>query len=506
VTSVNQQDLVRLFHTVRHLKPVQVYRRVWRPGAATPLGAIPDRRPVVRQWTPAIPRDSARIGIFRFRFLNQEREPLGWNDPFMPKLWLYNLHYFDAPEPDLMRRWIAENPAGCSNGWEPYPLSLRIVNWIKWALAGGPLDADCTASLARQAERLSRTLEYHLLGNHLFANAKALVFAGLFFECERWLRIGCETLARQVPEQVLADGGHFERSPMYHSIVLEDLLDLINLHRTYGMAEPETWVDAARRMLGWLDHMCHPDGRIAFFNDAAFGVAPEPGSIFDYARRLEVRTLHRQLGESGYMRLEDDATVLLFDAAPIGPDFQPGHAHADALSFELSRYGQRIIVNSGTSTYETGALRAFQRGTAAHSTVVVDGCDQSEVWSAFRVARRARTFDRATDGAQFVQAAHDGYHRLRPGVTHRRRIEMTRDLVKVTDELLGRGSHAVAMRFHKHPDTAGKVRIHLDGKCEHKIEPGHYYPSFNVSVPNRCVVGTWRGSLPVSFRSVVSFC
>ncbi|WP_335338113.1 heparinase II/III family protein [Thioalkalivibrio nitratireducens] len=188
--------------------------------------------------------------------------PRGWNDPRRDKLWLYNLHYFDdlnAVDADaragwhraLIPRWIAENPPGQGNGWEPYPTSLRIVNWVKWALRQGapPGEADSALvgrppedppaarkradghpvllresagfrhSLAVQARWLRRRLEHHLLGNHLFANAKALVFTRAFFrgaEAEHWLALGQRLLARELREQILADGGHFERSPTGH--------------------------------------------------------------------------------------------------------------------------------------------------------------------------------------------------------------------------------------------------------------------------------------------------
>ena len=191
--------LLTLFHTVRHLKPVQVYRRLWRARAGVPLLQPAERRPSAATWTPAIHREPTRTGPFRFRFLNEERELRGWNDAGVPKLWLYNLHYFEAPDCELIQRWIEENPPGIGNGWEPYPLSLRIVNWIKWELAGNALTAEALASLAIQAEYLSHTVEYHLLANHLFENAKALVFAGLFFKADTWLRMGLDILQKQVP-------------------------------------------------------------------------------------------------------------------------------------------------------------------------------------------------------------------------------------------------------------------------------------------------------------------
>jgi uncharacterized heparinase superfamily protein len=217
-------------------------------------------------WTPEITSSPARTGSFRFKFLNQEREPRTWNDDAIPRLWLYNLHYFDFVDPELLLSWVSENPIGVGSGWEPYPLSRRIVNWIKWQRSGHVLPPQCLESLALQAEFLSNTIEYRLLTNHLFANAKAMVFAGLFFssrEAEKWLRKGLEILDQELGEQILGDGGHFERSPMYHSLILEDLLDLINLSRVY----PETFVDryapawkaAAARMLGWLRKMSHPE-------------------------------------------------------------------------------------------------------------------------------------------------------------------------------------------------------------------------------------------------------
>lgn len=80
----------------------------------------------------------------------------------------------------LILRWVEENPPAVGNGWEPYPTSLRIVNWIKWAQAGNLLPESARQSLAIQVRWLSKRVEHHLLANHLFVNAKALAIAGMF--------------------------------------------------------------------------------------------------------------------------------------------------------------------------------------------------------------------------------------------------------------------------------------------------------------------------------------
>jgi uncharacterized heparinase superfamily protein len=436
----------------------------------------------------------------RFRLLNEERVIRTWNDQQIPKLWLYNLHYFDFPTSELIERWLAENPAGHGHGWEPYPLSRRIVNWIKWDLAGNRLSQSAIASLANQARALAQSLEYHLQANHLFANFKALVFAGSFFsasEADRWFSIGSEGLAGQVSEQFLADGGHFERSPMYHALLLEDLLDLTNLAAVYAKAGD--WSDPLPRILGWLEAMCHPDGEVSFFNDACYGVAPSLCELQQYARRLGMFSVPVRLGESGYIRLEKSDAVVLFDAAPIGPDYQPGHAHADTLSFELSVHGQRQLVNSGISTYENSPERLAQRGTAAHNTVRIDGRNQSEVWRAFRVARRARPANIRSDHRTFAEASHTGYLRLKDPVLHTRRLELRSDAVVVSDTLVGRNVHTAEIFFHCHPEA--QVQVDLDPRLTRSVESTSWHPEFNRSIPNKTIIGRWAGQLPAHFET-----
>lgn len=476
----------------------------------------------------------------RFRFLNDERAltfPDAWNGTDLDKLWLYNLHYFDdlnardaeerrAWHDGVIQRWICENPPVHGNGWEPYPLSLRIVNWIKWALAGHDLSSQAAHSLAVQVRHLRRRLEFHLLGNHLFENAKALVFAGLFFsgkEALEWFSLGRKLLDRQIQEQILPDGGHFELSPMYHGLILEGLLDLMNLHSAFQMQPPDAWQDATARMFDWLRVMCHPDGGISFFNDAAFGVAPRLDDLEHYAAGLGFVQRpegagSRLLEASGYARLERNGAVVLADVAAIGPDYLPGHAHADSLSFEFSLHGRRVLVNSGTSVYGLGTERLRQRGTAAHNTLRLDGVDSSEVWSGFRVARRARVTVERFDALPEcqLQAAHDGYRRICGHPTHRRYWALGDQGLEVKDVVEGDGHHLVEVFFHFHPsihlqavgpnvfvvlcnsgvfalDFVGDDRLRWSVKC------GSWHPRFGVSEANVCLSGVYEGPLPTQF-------
>ncbi|HDG1717438.1 heparinase II/III family protein [Vibrio cholerae] len=422
-------------------------------------------------------------------------EPI-WNNKNFEKLWLYNLHYFDdlnaidsasrqAIQRSFVDRWIADNPPVAGNGWEPYPLSLRIVNWIKWYNRAGINNPKIILSLHQQAQALSKQIEYHILGNHLFANGKALVFAGCFLQgdlADSYLDIGLKILEREVPEQFLADGGHFELSPMYHCILVWDLLELIQLAavtRHARLVAVETyWRQVAQKALNWLSVMIHADGDVSFFNDSAIGIAASPQQIFNYAASLglkphfnEPQQLHT-LADSGYSKINMPAHSLIFDHAQVGPDYLPGHAHADTLSFEWSVGNQRVFVNSGTSMYGVSHERLRQRKTAAHNTIEVEGHDSSEVWSGFRVARRAKAlFESANNSGEWVTvtAAHDGYRRLKGKVTHRRTIAMAAKQLIVSDQLTGDFKQAVA-HFHLHPDV--QVNVGADGSIQLQLTNG----------------------------------
>lgn len=532
--------LSNYWYTLRYLKPVQLFGRFWFKYFRPRVDLQPS--PAVRQnsdtWVQPICRPASMRAPDEFCFLNETHKliPGDWDNPERGKLWRYNLHYFDFlnagdsqkyPDwhQDLLHQWVRENPAALGTGWEPYPTSLRIVNWIKWALNGNNLSPDCVTSLAVQVRWLSRRLEYHILGNHLFSNAKALVFAGAFFtgpEAERWLTQGMKILAREIPEQILSDGGHFERSTMYHALALEDMLDLVNISRCQPVPFlswqefVRSWAKVVTRMSNWLLLMLHPDGEISFFNDATMGIAPLPSDILAYGQRLGICVNRPEqeslsvLKESGYLRVESDDGIYLIDVAPVGPDYLPGHAHADSLCFEGSVFGRRVFVNSGISCYGNNPERLRQRGTPAHNTVVIDCQNSSEVWGSFRVARRAypRLHEIIDDGGRVeISASHDGYKRLGGHNTHRRKWAFSAGRLVVTDRIEGKFSRAEA-RFHIHPDIAidtryldrGQVELTLSQKekIEFFVEGGNvrmestsWHPGFGISLSNQCLVVTF---------------
>lgn len=419
-----------------------------------------------------LPKNDSHLGDFNFTFLNTpqyEVSTQNWYPTGASKLWIYNLHYMDfinSPKlfnkPDIVEsiilNWCESVTDPNRPGWDPYVVSLRIINIVKWAWRENKREQWLLRLVEEHARYLEKNLEWHLRGNHLFANAKALLFSASFVRYEgsvARLYFAKKLILEQLAEQILSDGGHFERSPMYHAILLEDLLDIINLNQSLptsvfnSKTETSSLIAYANLMYRWLGEMTHPDGEISYFNDSVMGIAPNLKQLKKYMSRLDLLDKKARLphsvsqktsNASGYYSWMIGDAKLIVDAGLIGPDFLPGHGHADELSFELSIANQRVFVNTGVSTYETCPERYRQRSTSAHNCIEIGGWNSSEVWSSFRVGRRAAvTVDRAffsTKEASLV-VSHDGYRHKTNGKCERQ-FRMVNGRLNIEDQVFGK--------------------------------------------------------------------
>lgn len=524
------KKLLLLLHTLKYLRWPQfyfrLYRKVKRPKVTELFsGAVAPRSQKWINCTLYKEKITADLSATFLGYSKQLQLPADWNDESHSKLWVYNLHYFEdlladnaqqkqAFHLDLLDKWISQNPVGQGNGWEPYPISLRIPNVLKAWQAGLPLTPKHFESLHAQASFLSNDLEKHLLGNHYFVNLKALLFAGVLFKNNRWLSIAIKGLLQEIPEQTLDDGANFELTPMYHALILVDMLDMYNLCQAYQEKVPKKLVNLLvtyiPKMLSFMELMSHNDGGVSFFNDSVDGIAPQKRRIIHYAEQLgfSFKSINLEKPqaidseESGYMVAVQSGNKLLFDAANVGPDYIPGHAHADTLSFELSIGCERVFVNSGTSQYGLGEKRLTERRTMSHNTVEVDQKDSSQVWSGFRVAKRARVFKRNSSlvGEHVIlEAAHNGFKKIFNGPLHHRKITLTGYSLQIVDSLEGTFRKAVA-RFYIHPEIHAEIEANmltLNGKhfklsCDVSalqvtLVDSTWHPGFGLTKKNKCL-------------------
>lgn len=519
-----------LWETVRHLRSRQIfYQLAFRLLPARPLPPplpLRWRRQALRVDRPRNSRYVHFEGKNRFRFNNEEREFTGdWSDPRARMLWLNNLNdmtWLFEVEAEGREAWIgrwtdANPPGGASAYWGPYAMSLRLSNWCKhYRLTDREPDAAVLASMQAQAAGLLANLEYHLDANHLLENAFSLASIGFCLDPEHpramraQARIGA-LLREQLEDQFLADGAHCELSPMYHAITLERLLDLLNAWPDREDPFPglkERAEAIALKALDWLAVMS-VGGRFALFNDSAYDSAPDADLVLEYGSKLlgfspRPASPLRVLPASGYYRAEAGPFTLLFDGGPLGPDHQMGHAQGDMLSFCLWMREVPILVHPGIFEYLRGPMRDYNRSTAAHNTVAVEGCEQAEFWAAHRVGRRGRPRDVTAEadakaGTISIRGAHDGFAGLPGRPLHMREAVLEPRLLEVRDRLTSDPRRAAGAYFHFHPDcvlegegntirirsAAGSLILRSDQAM--RIEESWYCPEYGLRIPNLAV-------------------
>lgn len=322
-----------------------------------------------------------------------------WTDDSYGQLWNYHLQYADFLKQDNLSISERENLMFDLYDWlssgklkpEPYPSSLRIMNLVRFLSENhGRLnqEKELIDRLYSELHFLEKRLEYHLLGNHLMENAFALLMGGTYFQSDQWINRAKQIFSEQIPEQILSDGGHFERSPMYHLIMLFRFLEALYFLPQKSKLH-SLFFDTSKKMLGWIDEMSFQNGDVAHFNDSTDDQSYSKKQIIEMAEECGISEYPTSpLNDSGYRRFERETFELLVDACGIKPDNQPGHAHADSLSFILYFREKPIIVDPGVSTYEANARRDWERSTLAHNNVTYQQQNTADVWGKFRVASR----------------------------------------------------------------------------------------------------------------------
>jgi len=495
-----------------------------------------------------------RIRAGMFCFLNHTEElklgDINWVSCYHDRLWLYNLNYFDyltdlgvlfsktrnaevlMTARSLIEDWIAKNPPSTPLSWDPYPTSMRVRNWVRayFLFEGAPGSTfwdSFLSSLYSQVRFLAHNLEYDLEGNHLLEGYLSILVGLYFFQerkAKKWRQWATRMLDRELTVQLLQDGGHFERSPMYHSVLLEHLLDCLRLLPA-GSTASSAIQDACERMLSFLQRVRCKDGEIPLFGDSAFGIASSPARILQYASAIMGEKLNsvatppmehvaiQSLEGSGFYRISTPYAEMTINGAGISSQRQPGHAHCDIFSYELCVGDKRMIVDTGVYTYYADSqLRQYSRSTKAHNTLSVDGHEQHEIWGNFRVGRRARVLESSlqkVDACIQFTGVHDGFSFLAGAPLHQRWIRLLGESFFVIIDSIAGGSKHVAESFvHLHPEVSvdascltfswgdeGIRLIPVEG-TKAETEEGWYFPEFGKQIRNNVVKFTREGVAP----------
>lgn len=449
------------------MKPIQVFEQI-KTRLSTPKLKLREAPAIGKflQMEKPISKNKCYLGNGQFCFINIKDSFTEWTNRKNGNLWAFNLNYMDwLQQSDISDKeicfWIdkyIESMLTNDIGNDPYPTALRCMNWIRLFIQAPEFrTTERENALYSQCRLLEKRLEYKLLGNHLLEEGYALLMASVYFKDNRMYRRASSLVKKQLNEQILADGAHYEQSPMYHCILLDRLLDVINVLMNNGIREKEDieYLSMyAEQMLGHLESISWSDGSIPLLNDSANGIAPVPVLILDYAKRLGLKWETIPMKECGYRKMVKGQMEAIMDVGNITAYYQPGHTHADVFHYELRINGTPFVVDTGISTYNKNVRRQYERSTAAHNTVVIDGENSYEVWGGFRVGRRTLVCINSEE-KECVRAC---YKTVRNKNRHQRIFKMYENTFEVDDEI---SSGKAVGYIHLAPDVKAELQGNL---------------------------------------------
>ncbi len=322
-----------------------------------------------------------------------------------------------------------------------------------------------------------------------------------FKESTDWCHEAMSRFEEQIRMQVLDDGGHVERASGYHLVCTFCFLQIIDLAQRNGIRISDTYLKNTEKMIDFVVGLMKPHGYLPMLKDAdesdvfgeraSYGVWEDINNlnmledandlrwvlkagarIFNRPDMLYIATYGKEgvkpeLGsvaatESGFFAMrtgwEPDDLYMVYTCGELGVmDQNCVHGHADALSIDVSGFGETLLIDPGRYIYE-GPDRIWFKGTSAHNTIVVDGQDSSELADEWMFKTKANSEVQCwstTDKLDYVDGSHDGYERLSDPVTHRRRVCFVKDagFWLVLDELTAKGEHVYDQYFHFGPES-----------------------------------------------------
>jgi hypothetical protein len=520
--------LSRLWYTVRHLKPEQIFYRLYNPFRKLLVKVNPvqgneifsakDARVIELSRLPE--SDIADPAKNYFAWINKPYHfggEIDWSFKEYGALWAYHLHSFiwlerTSCEDSTCTLEILKSRAfskTTGTGVDPYPTSLRLQNCVRWVLRQSERPDWLLEFLFGDASRLAVSIEWHLLGNHLLENAFGLFHAGVFFNNSLFLDKSISILNAQLDEQFLEDGGHFERSIHYHCKAIAGIIKCLQLIDAFPSRVPPTlksaWSETVAKGLGWLKNMQFSDGTYPAFGDSFPKPSPDIKQLMAVANDLGIATVQLRLSDSNYRFLRKGGFEIAINAGVPAPSYQPGHSHADVGTFCIHANGRPLIVDTGISTYERNELRQYERSTQAHNCTVHADRNSSDVWASFRIGKRA-TASIVVDNFEKIELRIVPF--ASPDAIQKRIFEVNDYSLNITDHISYRDASNMTF-LHFHPDTiplatsdseieTGNIVLATHGVSNIRVENYEYCEGFNSTRTARRLIAE-IGNQPATF-------
>ncbi len=245
-------------------------------------------------------------------------------------------------------------------------------------------------------EHCQRMLLHPTVGNWLMHELSGLIECGIFYpifkDSKAWFDNAFANIENEIRHvQVHPDGFQFELTTGYHGVVITHVMEVVEIAEVYGLAVPQTMLDAVENMLMLYVRLMQANGKMPHPNDG--GGADSAATIRRYIRFFPNNEYFKwivsggkegKMPEFGSVLLENCGQIALrrdydtlvsayFDAG----EFGEAHQHEDKLNITICNSEKPVLCEANTYAYDSSAMRHYCLATAGHNCITVNGRGQN---------------------------------------------------------------------------------------------------------------------------------
>ncbi len=432
---------------------------------------------------------------------------------------------------ELMIEWIKAHPPSAERPWETFNCALRTINWLRIVSMlkdeQRPSEEAWTKianSIYLQARHIFATVAYHVPGNHVIVELFSLWLIAVSFpnfkQSPAWKAHAQRKLHAELHRQITTSGWHCEHCTHYHVQVL--LIAMLWLHACdrIGESADVRLKEKLYKANQVIEKMRFRNSTLPMFGDSSFpffhhSLSDDIALIGDIAEELFADLTHLHIAGSSqstdiaervgdYVVARMETAELVVDVGTIGYRRNPGHGHADMLSFVYASMGIPLFVDPGTREYAEEVDAHELKRACMHNTVSIAGADHAMLWRYFRwylLPAEPRCSFAAGDNSFRLKASYSAFHHIGT-VAHKRALYLTETSLSIVDSIRMREPYAIAINLivgvgvDVDLGTDGVVRLVSSGHSWIVKQRGRaawqvavsdilIYPSYNFAVPSK---------------------
>jgi hypothetical protein len=320
-----------------------------------------------------------------------------WNYHLNYMLWLRDFLYLDVKKNqyknkkyivNVLENWVNfKSEKSC----KPYPTSIRLIVWVQIISYYGLNSKKIISSFVEQYISLSSNIEFELDGNHILENYMSLYISANFLGLKNDILYYGKKLDSCVSAQFDCNGLHYERSFAYHFAILERLV--VVQHMAEGSLD-ESLISIFSKSLNILNTVSNFEG-VPLFHDSSHDMYSNVPYLKKILNNYDFNDSVDLKNKSNYLVLNHNKVRFILDMGDPSPKFQPAHYHCSMTSYTVDINNIPLIVDTGVyGYYEDKYRRLHSRRTSSHNVFSLNGAEQSNIWSIFRLGKSAKIISR----------------------------------------------------------------------------------------------------------------